>query len=73
LKARRSEFQASCLDDAGYRAAYAVAEDNLRLGRAFLAASVRLNLGCAATEVVTATGARSVREPFCRLDLAGSA
>jgi hypothetical protein len=57
----------SGLSPAGYRAAYAAAEDNLRLGRAFLAASVRLNLGCAATEVVTATGARSVREPFAGL------
>jgi predicted kinase len=29
-----------CLDDAGYRVAYAVAEDNLRIGRTVIADSV---------------------------------
>jgi predicted kinase len=37
---RESGVVAGSLDDAGYRAAYAVAEDNLRLGRVVIGDSV---------------------------------
>lgn len=53
---RESDVVPGSLDDAGYRSAYAVAEDNLRLGRDVVADSVNpwmltrrgARLGCAA-------------------------
>ena len=59
---RNSGVLAVSLDDAGYRAAYAVAEDNLRLGRTVIADSVNpIDLTRTAwREVARRSGVRAV-------------